>query len=462
MKNERILFLTGRLAESSLRRVLEPLSRQAGFEYDVSVLGISVAALMHADWVKRKFSGAEHFDRIILPGWCQGNLQSLCEQFGKPFERGPKNLFDLPDHFGREKNSSPDLSHYDIEILAEINHAPHLSDEEILRQANAYRSSGADVIDLGCVPGETWNRADDVTRLLRAEGFRVSIDSNERSEVEAAVSAGAELVLSCHTHNLDWVSDLDAELVVIPDDPHDVSTMTSIIDVLREKGNRFRVDPILEPIGFGFARSLGRYFEVRRNWPDVEIMMGIGNVTELTEVDTAGINVMLAAICQELGIRSVLTTQVINWAQSAVKEFDLSRRLVHYSIQHNELPKHLDPQLVMLRDTKVFELGGEELARLASQLTDPNYRVFVERGEIHVLNRDGYWHGRDPYELFDQMTNESRTPDASHAFYLGYELSKAVTALTLGKRYTQDQALQWGFLTIPEHSAHERRRMEEC
>lgn len=40
--------------------------------------------------------------------------------------------------------------------------------------------------------------------------------------------------------------------------------------------------------------------------------------------------------------------------------------------------------------------------------------------------------------------------DASHAFYLGYELAKAVTALTLGKNYEQDRALRWGFLTVPE------------
>ena len=39
-----------------------------------------------------------------------------------------------------------------------------------------------------------------------------------------------------------------------------------------------------------------------------------------------------------------------------------------------------------------------------------------------------------------------------HAFYLGYEFAKAVTALTLGKNYTQDQALRWGFLTVPETS----------
>ena len=74
------------------------------------------------------------------------------------------------------------------------------------------------------------------------------------------------------------------------------------------------------------------------------------------------------------------------------------------------------------------------------------------------MNRDGYWHGTDPYELFDEIIEDSTSVDSLHAFYLGYELSKAVTALTLGKQYTQDQALQWGFLTIPEQSAVERRK----
>ncbi len=42
--------------------------------------------------------------------------------------------------------------------------------------------------------------------------------------------------------------------------------------------------------------------------------------------------------------------------------------------------------------------------------------------------------------------------DASHAFYLGFEFSKAATALTLGKQYEQDVALNWGFLTQTERS----------
>lgn len=457
---ERILFVTGRLAEPSLRRVLASLCRQARFDYDVAVLGISVAALMHADWVLRKLSVPDDVDRVILPGWCQGDLGSLSQRFQRPFHLGPKDVYDLPEYLGSEKQSPADLSHYDVEILAEINHAPRLTDEHILQQAEAFLHGGADVIDLGCIPGECWQRAGEVTRLLRDRGFRVSIDSFDRREVEAAVEAGAELVLSCNGSNLDWAADLNVELVAIPDDPRDLSTLERSVAQLEDRGCRFRVDPVIEPIGFGFAESLSRYFEVRRLWPHVEMMMGIGNLTELTEVDSAGINVLLAGMCQELGIKSVLTTQVINWCRSAVREFDLARRLVYYSVTNRVLPKHLDPLLVMLRDPKVRERGDEELLRLAGRLTDPNFRIFVERGEIHVMNRDGYWRGTDPYELFDRMMEQSPVADVSHAFYLGYEFAKATTALTLGKQYTQDEALSWGVLTVPEQSAIERRKRE--
>jgi hypothetical protein len=53
--------------------------------------------------------------------------------------------------------------------------------------------------------------------------------------------------------------------------------------------------------------------------------------------------------------------------------------------------------------------------------------------------------------LFEQLGAAGRDDvDPSHAFYLGYEMAKAVTALTLGKDYRQDQALDWGHLSRPE------------
>ena len=452
MSAERILFITGRLSEFSLRRQLQQISPQIGFEYEVEVLGISVAALMHCDWVSRKLTDIKGCDRAVLPGWCQGSLEPLADQFGVPFERGPKDLAELPSYFGQMQVQNVALNDFDIEIFAEINHAPRLSIPKLLNAAETFRTNGADVIDLGCIPGEPWSNVADAVAELKQAGFRLSIDSFERTEVEAAVAAGAEFVLSCNQGNLDWAKHLPAELIVIPDDINDISTLEVTIDELAKYGAKFRIDPILQPIGFGFADSLERYCQVRRRWPELPMMMGIGNLTELSDVDSAGINLILAGFCQELEIHSVLTTEVINWCRTSVRELEVARRLVAASVREGVLPKHLTTELLLLRDAQLPNMGNETLRLLASQIKDSNFRIFVENEQIHIMNRDGHWIGTDAYQLIAQVQQQTAELDSAHAFYLGYELSKAVTAMTLGKRYVQDQSLRWGFLTREETS----------
>ena len=107
---------------------------------------------------------------------------------------------------------------------------------------------------------------------------------------------------------------------------------------------------------------------------------------------------------------------------------------------------------------RVTQPGTDALAALAAQITDPNVRLFVDGERLHLINRDGHWQGVDPFEVFDGFLAAAPELDASHAFYLGYELAKATTALTLGKQYTQDQPLDWGLHKRAEPSAHERRR----
>ena len=456
----RYLFVTGRLAEFALRRILDELVPRVGFAAEVAVLPISVAALMTPKWVARHLEVPTGIERVVLPGYCRGDLTPIAEKAnGLTVEPGPEDLRDLPRHFGQEGTQNAGYGPYNIEILAEINHAPRLTRDELCGAAEQLRSQGADLIDVGCDPGTTWTQVGDAVAALRDQGLRVSIDSFDPVEVSKAVSAGAELVLSVNGSNRSMARDWGVEVVAIPDQPGSLDGLEQTIEFLAHAGVPFRIDPILEPIGFGFAASLERYFEVRRRYPEAAMLMGVGNLTELTDVDSAGVNTILAGLCQELRIGSVLTTAVINWARSSVRELDLARRLVHYAVTHRTLPKHVEPRLVALRDPKVVDFGADNLAELQRRIRDPNWRIFAESGMIYALNNTQLLSDPDPFVLFEQM----RIVEPAHAFYLGYELMKAKTALTLSKSYRQDQALEWGFLTEPEvsHLARQRERSRQ-
>lgn len=442
----RVLFVTGKLAEPSLRRTLADFAPRAGIEYELAVLPITVVALATVAWIARHLKIAESYDRIVLPGLCLGDLSALA---GLPVERGPTDLRDLPEYFGSQISGRAGYGAYDIAILAEINHAPRLSLDELRTKARQAKEEGADVIDLGCDPGATWTSIGDVVRVLREDGIRVSIDTFNAVEAEQGARAGAELVLSVNHTNRDAAKDWGCEVVAIPDVASSLEGLDTTINVLQKAGVPFRIDPVLEPIGLGFAAALGRYLETRRRYPETAMLMGVGNLTELTDVDSAGVNVVLLGFCQEVGIRSVLTTEVINWCRSSVRELDFARRLVHYAVMNQTLPKNLEPDLVLLRDPRLREHGEVTLRELSARITDKNFRLFAERGLLYALSAGMFARGSDPFALFAEMHKHAPV-DPAHAFYLGYEMAKAVTALTLGKNYVQDQALRWGFLTEPE------------
>lgn len=415
------------------------------FEAAIAVMKITVAALMTTPWIARFLEVPPDTDLVLLPGLVEGDPEILRQRYGVAVEKGPKDLREIPGFFGRAQ-AAVDYGAYDIEILAEINNAPKLSREATRAVADYFRASGADLIDIGCTPGVEFPRLGEVVRELRAAGLRVSVDSFDPGEIRTAVEAGAELVLSVNSSNLDVVRELQgtgARVVAIPDFGQSIDTLPPTLEALERWNVGYLIDPVIEPIGFGFTASLERYAEVHRRYPDTPQLMGVGNLTELTSADSTGVNALLLAVCQETGVRAVLTTEVIPWARGAVREIDIARRLVYHAVRHHTLPKNVDDRLVTVKDPAILEYDEAELRRLHAAVTDSNFRIFTDRTTITVFNDSIFVRGTDIQEIFAQLGVE----EATHAFYLGRELAKAKLAITLGKTYRQEGALQWGYLT---------------
>jgi dihydropteroate synthase-like protein len=415
------------------------------FEAAIAVMKITVAALMTTPWIARFLEVPPDTDLVLLPGLVEGETEILRQRYGVAVEKGPKDLREIPGYFGRAQ-AVLEYGSYDIEILAEINNAPKLSREAIRAAADYFRASGADLIDIGCTPGVEFPTLGEVVRELRSAGMRVSVDSFDPGEIRAAVEAGAELVLSVNSTNLDVARDLagtGARVVALPDFGQSIDTLPPILEALERWNVKYLIDPVIEPIGFGFMASLERYGEIHRRYPDTPQLMGVGNLTELTSADSTGMNALLLAVCQETGVRAVLTTEVIPWARGAVREIDIARRLAYHAVRHHTLPKNVDDRLVTVKDPEILEYDETELRQLHAAVKDSNFRIFTDRTTITVFNDAIFVRGTDIQEIFAQLGVD----EATHAFYLGRELAKAKLAITLGKTYRQEGALRWGYLT---------------
>ena len=383
---ERLLFVTGKLAAPALRDTLD--RTELPFDYEVAIMKITVAALMTTEWIARFLEPPEATTKIMIPGLCEGETDVLAERFGIPVEKGPADLKRLPSWFG-QADARANYGRRDIRVFAEINNVPRLSRDHILELAGYYRDAGADVIDLGLSLGaplaRRGSRGD--RRAARAR-LRTEHRHDGSGRDPDGRRGGRRLRPQPQRVQPRPRRRLRATPVLIPDTPEDLDSLEATIAHLERLGKPYLVDPIVEPIGTGFAASLGRYLEVRRRHPEAEMLMGIGNLTELTEADSTGVTAVLIGFCQELGIRNVLTTEVINWAQGAVQEAVLAAQLMHFAQEQGTPPKHVDGRLLTVKDEDLRPYAESELRELHAQVTDPNFRIFADSDWIYVFNAE--------------------------------------------------------------------------
>jgi dihydropteroate synthase-like protein len=436
---ERIAFLTGHLAQPRLEKVLSGMT-DAGFAWSVINVGVKVAALMTEAIIARRLPRPLDATRIVVPGRCRADLDRLSREFGIPFERGPEELKDLPAFFGKG-GCDLDLSGTDIRIFAEIVDASMLTVPDIVIRACVMRAAGADVIDLGGLPDTPFLHLPEAVRALRAEGFSVSVDTADLDELRTGAAEGAQFLLSLTEHTLDVAADSGATPVLVPAPHGDLASLLRAAEAADKRGIKPILDPVLDPIHFGFMASLARYAELRARLPQAEILMGTGNLTELTDADSGGVTAALLGICSELAIRNVLVVQVSSHTRRTLQEHDAARRMMFAARADQSLPTGYGGALLSLHDREPFPNSPLEIAEVAAQVRDGNFRIETAEDGIHVYARGIHHVATDAFALFPGLGVESNGP---HAFYLGAELAKAEIAWRLGKRYIQDEPLDWG------------------
>ena len=475
----RILVVTGRLAEKEVRR-------SSGDRADVLVVDEDIAAFITPGKLKKYLHVITGYDIVLVPGLAKGNFAELEKETGVKIRLGPIHAVDLGYILDEIENI--ELSHSvpacklikkkmgentirkfdeirgksgeffrigDVSlkeappvIIAEIVNAIELEKENLISHARYLTSCGADIIDVGASLEAEPEDAGSVVKTLVKEGFTVSIDSHNPDVIGEALRNGASLVLSITEKNIDSVGEIvrreaSAVLVSIR---RDVKELASLVKKVKGMGlNRIIADPVLDPPMMGFSESIERYVLFRREFPDIPLLMGAGNVTELIDADSPGINAILASMAVEIGVSAILTTEFSHKVKGTVRELKKGIIMATVAKYRKTPPKDLGVDLLILKEKSRRPAGRLPESYIQAEPTtrfvrDPagDFRIWITEKEIVASHPEMTIVGKDAKSIIDTIIASGLVSRLDHAGYLGRELMKAEIALRLGRSYLQD------------------------
>ncbi len=352
------LLITGKSGERRLKEILEREKISA----KIHVSKVDVAAFLTTEMILKELVGEdlEEIERVIVPGTVKGNLEVMSEKLEVPCVRGPENLDKLEEFLLEEGEEKDGVVKEIPKIMAEIVDAPKLSREELGKVAEYYVNSGADIIDLGMLVGEDNSEKipEIVTEVRKKVKVPLSIDTLNEREILAAVDNGVDLVVSLDFSNYKVVKKVDVPAVIIPRRDGQVpkkareriKLLEELMEKLKEEGfDKIIVDPILAPVNFGFLESIRAYAKFREKYPKVPLFMGVGNITELMDVDSVGVNGLLAGMAAELGVNILLTTEGSAKTKGSVEELSTAVKMMSLAKSQQKNPKDLGEGLNLLR-----------------------------------------------------------------------------------------------------------------
>lgn len=483
-----MLLITGRLAAEDVRRAVR--EAEADVEVEVDVLPIDIAALIGPRMLARWMRSRGEFDLVLVSGLIRSDFSDVERAIGAPVRLGPKHAYDLRVVLPllREVELSPTVpacvlladvlkrraeeevraleeeagcafellgvkigGDARMKVLAEVVDADRLSGRELERRIAYFIEQGADMIDLGISLDGSADAVRSAVETALTFDVPVSVDTLEPELIRAGVEAGCHMVLSLRHETVERLGGLEDDVAYVvlpePEEREGVESLVRNMELARRAGAHMLIaDPVLEPVGRGCAASICACVRTRSRLPDVPLFFGVGNVSELLDADSVGVNALLAALGGEVGASVLFTPEHSDKCRGSVRELARASRMMMLARHRNGPPKDLGLDLLVLKEKRrrpctqapegcirAEEREGWEL--------DPEgaYTIHLtEDGRILVQHRDFCVLGSTAREVCDAILTSGRISSLSHAMYLGRELARAELALRLGRSYAQD------------------------
>ena len=348
-----------------------------------------------------------------------------------------------------------------MKVMAEIVEAEKMSKNELIERIIYFIESGADIIDLGIsldTPKEKVRKAVETAKSIT--NIPLSIDTLDADSINTAVDAGIDIVLSLNSKNLPYVSDNivsnSTAAVIIPDSTDDLEGLFKNMESARNSGiTKIIADPVLGPAGHGLSGSIHRYYEFRKRDITTPLFFGAGNVTELIDADSIGINSILSGIAMELDASILFTPEFSHKAHDSVNELKTASIMMILSKDRKSAPKDLGVDMLHIKEKRRRQFGkmpdsymeaeGSEKWYLDTagcfkiELTDDEiHNGKLNKGKIVARNNNNAVAGSTAKDILDTIIRRGLISRIDHAAYLGRELMKAEIALKFKRSYSQD------------------------
>jgi len=494
-----ILVVTGKLAENTVRRSINDKA-------DVLVLDIEVAAFTTPALLRRSLP-QKKYDLILIPGMSSGDFSGLEKELDIPIRLGPKHAVDLGfvlsfagsfdfstkipacellietkrstaiDKVNELENIavSPLIlrsvkigGNSRMKVMAEIVDSGNLEKNELVKKIIYFMESGADIIDLGMSLDTSKTSVIKAIKIARSvTSIPLSVDTLEPDLINAALDAGIDVVLSLNSKNIDKVKDgiikCSTVSVIIPDRSDDLESLFNNMESARNYGiKNIIADPVLEPAGHGLSSSISRYYEFRGRDKTTPLFFGVGNVTELIDADSIGVNSILSGIAMELGASILFTPEFSQKAVGSVSELKIASTMMMLSQDRGSAPKDLGVDMLTIKEKRRREYGklpenyidarGSDKWHLDPagcfkiELTDDEIRngklypgkIMVRNNNMKINTVNNVIAGSTAKEILDTIIERGLISRLDHAAYLGRELMKAELALKFKRSYSQD------------------------